>query len=171
MTARAAIDVSDLAHLPPRLTRAEVLALARYSDVTLRRRQKAGKFPKAVERGLFLRDQVLEALGKLPKEPEREPATEEPPPRRTTYPPSCVYFFRAIESGKIKIGVTTCVLSRLSKVSTDCPEPVEILGVIAGGADLEGKLHQAFEKYHHIGEWFRGEPLLLEFIAEACGKR
>jgi hypothetical protein len=51
--------------LPPRLTTLEVLSLARFSVQTLRRRQKLGVFPKAIpgERGIYLRDQVLAALG------------------------------------------------------------------------------------------------------------
>lgn len=51
--------------LPPRLTTIEVLYLARFSIQTLRRRQKLGVFPKPIpgERGIYLRDQVMAALG------------------------------------------------------------------------------------------------------------
>ena len=62
----AAADVSDITKLPPRLSLAEVLALARYSAATLRRRQKAGRFPLAVEQGVFLKKDVLLALGLSP---------------------------------------------------------------------------------------------------------
>lgn len=51
--------------LPPRLTTLEVLHLARFSAQTLRRRQKRGLFPKAIpgEKGIYLRDMVMAALG------------------------------------------------------------------------------------------------------------
>lgn len=53
--------------LPLRLTTCEVLALARCSKATLRRRQRRGQYPKAVEHGVYLRDQVLQALGLVPQ--------------------------------------------------------------------------------------------------------
>ena len=70
MNARgAAIDLSDVTRLPVRLTTAEVCAIARFSPVTLRRRQKAGRFPTAIpgEQGIYARDAVLEALGLGPQ--------------------------------------------------------------------------------------------------------
>jgi len=67
MSARGSttLDLSNPLALPVRLTTCEVLALARWARATLTRRKKAGKFPKPVERGVYLRDEVLEALGLL----------------------------------------------------------------------------------------------------------
>lgn len=57
----------EYATLPARLTRDEVLALARYGPATLARRVTAGVMPQPVDRGLrgqgiFNRDDVLVAL-------------------------------------------------------------------------------------------------------------
>ena len=49
--------------LPPRLTTREVLVFARFSSATLRRRIRSGRFPSPVERGIYMRDDVLSALG------------------------------------------------------------------------------------------------------------
>lgn len=46
-----------------RITKAEVLAKARFSEVTLYRRMKAGQFPTAIDRGIWLESEVDRALG------------------------------------------------------------------------------------------------------------
>jgi len=59
--------------LPPRLTTAEVCALARYGRSTLAREIRQGRMPAPIRTGrpqIFLRDAVLQALGLLaPPEP------------------------------------------------------------------------------------------------------
>jgi len=55
--------------LPARLTKAEVLGLARFGDKTLRRRIRTGLMPQPIDRNgqgaLFDRDSVLKALGMI----------------------------------------------------------------------------------------------------------
>lgn len=62
------LDTSDPLALPARLTTREVLALARYSRATLTRRRRTGLFPEPIERGVYVRDQVLQALRLLPQD-------------------------------------------------------------------------------------------------------
>lgn len=56
---------SSFEMLPVRLTTLEVLNLARFSAQTLRRRQKLGRFPRAIpgERGIYSKAEVFLALG------------------------------------------------------------------------------------------------------------
>lgn len=56
---------SSVEMLPLRLTTLEVLNIARFSAQTLRRRQKLGRFPKAIpgERGIYSKEEVFLALG------------------------------------------------------------------------------------------------------------
>lgn len=84
-------------------------------------------------------------------------------------PKTRVYFIRAVESGKIKIGFTSKLPERFTSIMTSCPEPVELLGSIAGTLADEQALHVRFAHIRHVGEWFRGEHDLLDFIRENCG--
>ena len=64
--------------LPARMTASEVIALARFSRQTLRRRIKRGAFPKPVDEAreqIFDRDAVLKALGMV-KDEQPVPAPE-----------------------------------------------------------------------------------------------
>jgi hypothetical protein len=56
---------SSFEMLPVRLTTLEVLNLARFSAQTLRRRQKLGRFPRAIpgEKGIYSKEEVFLALG------------------------------------------------------------------------------------------------------------
>lgn len=75
-----------------------------------------------------------------------------------------IYFIRAKESGKIKIGFTRSFVRRFNIIMTDCPEPVELLGTISGSMQDEFALHEKFAADRHVGEWFRGEAHLLAHI-------
>ena len=67
--------------LPERMTTTEVCALARFSAITLWRRRKQGKMPRAIDRGreaLFDRDAVLRALGMHLPEKQCAPEADDP---------------------------------------------------------------------------------------------
>lgn len=77
-----------------------------------------------------------------------------------------IYFIRAIESGKVKIGFSTQRQKRFSAIMTECPEPVELLVTMRGTIEDEHALHIRFALHRHIGEWFRPAPELLAYIDE-----
>jgi hypothetical protein len=64
-----------------------------------------------------------------------------------------VYFLSA--GGFIKIGTTRgSADSRIRSIQTGCPFPIEVLGVIPGGASAERALHSKFSHLRTHGEWF-----------------
>ncbi len=94
-------------------------------------------------------------------------------PRKTIEP--CVYFIRAGESGPIKIGSTVNMAKRLEMLQVGHHRSLKCILKLAGGEDLERKLHGRFRHLHIRGEWFRAGPDLREFIRgprsdEATGK-
>lgn len=75
---------------------------------------------------------------------------------------SAVYFIRA---GRfVKIGTSTDVLSRLSGVQTGCPIECQIVGLAAGGRDIERALHEMFAPHRTYGEWFRYTSFVEDWI-------
>lgn len=77
-----------------------------------------------------------------------------------------IYFIRAVESGKIKIGESDNPVARIKQLKTGSPEKLEILGVISGGRYREKDLHKKFKQYQVRGEWFKSNPELTKFIRE-----
>jgi Meiotically Up-regulated Gene 113 (MUG113) protein len=76
--------------------------------------------------------------------------------------PAYVYFVRI---GKfIKIGFTTNLRGRLKSFRGASAEPIEVLLIIAGGRELEQRLHALFCEDRISNEFFRHEFLLNEFI-------
>jgi hypothetical protein len=77
-----------------------------------------------------------------------------------------VYFLRAGNDGPIKIGFSsTSVERRIHGNQVGCPHKLIFLGVMAGGADLEQRLHRVFRVCALRGEWFNPHRRLLAFIA------
>jgi hypothetical protein len=56
-------SIVDVSSRPPRMTTRKTLKLARFSAATLKRRQDEGLFPRPIERNIYLREEVLLALG------------------------------------------------------------------------------------------------------------
>lgn len=80
-------------------------------------------------------------------------------------PTAGVYFLRARESGRIKIGFSTDAPSRIRQLQTGSPERLELLRVLPAGADLERALHIAFAVERQHNEWFAPSSRLLAYIA------
>jgi transcriptional regulator with XRE-family HTH domain len=76
-----------------------------------------------------------------------------------------IYFIRDDLSGHIKIGVADDPWRRLSKIQSDCPGSVCLLGVEEGGREREAELHGQFAALRCRGEWFRPGPRLREHVA------
>lgn len=76
-----------------------------------------------------------------------------------------VYFLRSA-SGKIKVGFTTNLTSRLGAYRTNSYEPIELIGCINGDVDREKEIMRDFSDYHIRGEWFDASGHLYQKIHE-----
>jgi len=54
----------------------------------------------------------------------------------------------------VKIGFSEQIRQRLSHIVSSSPVPVEFVGYMPGGKDLEAHLHDRFASQHFAGEWF-----------------
>lgn len=75
-----------------------------------------------------------------------------------------VYFARRPSTGEIKIGFSDNIAERLTNISNELGERVELLGSIPGGQPLEFALHRRFAATRQRGEWFRESNDLLALI-------
>jgi len=73
-----------------------------------------------------------------------------------------VYFIRTGDF--IKIGKSDAWRHRLSHIRTASPYVTAPVLVEVAHPTYEKKLHLKFKSLHHRGEWFKAEPLLLEYI-------
>lgn len=75
-----------------------------------------------------------------------------------------VYFVRSIDSGLIKIGVTSDVAQRIASFQTSVPGGVELVHTEAGGPVRERELHTVFHAERANGEWFRYSDSIAEYV-------
>lgn len=78
---------------------------------------------------------------------------------------TCVYFAGC--GGRVKIGWSSRVGSRLADLQTGNPEPIRLLGVLPGGRLKERQLHEKFADVRLSGEWFTLTPDLIAYISES----
>lgn len=72
---------------------------------------------------------------------------------------SAIYFVKC--AGRIKIGVSTDVETRLKALATGAAHPLSLLGTIEGDYRLEQFIHKTLSTYRVQGEWFSDcEPTL-----------
>jgi hypothetical protein len=76
---------------------------------------------------------------------------------------SSVYFAEA--DGRIKIGWSRKVSTRLAQLQTGSGVPIRLLGTMPGGLAVERRIHRQFAAARLSGEWFTATPELLDFIA------
>lgn len=93
----------------------------------------------------------------------------DPEPPGPKDPGDCgVYFIRS--GSFIKIGLSKRVRSRASSIATASPQGMEVLAILPCPVDalpyVESRLHARFAELRVRGEWFRDQPVLLEFIEE-----
>jgi|SRR5215469_5917523 len=77
-----------------------------------------------------------------------------------------IYFVQSLMTQHVKIGTTKQLTRRLSGLRQEAGGEVDVLGVTNGGFPEETTLHQHFQHLHIMGEWFRPEPDLLDFIGQ-----
>lgn len=82
-----------------------------------------------------------------------------------------VYFVRSGVGGPIKIGRSHRPYERLAAMQATSGEGLHLLGMVAGGAELERALHERFAADRLHGEWFAATPALLRHIRKQVVKR
>lgn len=77
-----------------------------------------------------------------------------------------IYFIQSEKDGPIKIGYTKAqsVEHRISELQTAHPYKLICLATCDGSMFIERLLHQKFEQYQLLGEWFEPCEELLELI-------
>lgn len=80
-----------------------------------------------------------------------------------------VYFLKA--GNFIKIGKSTgSPAGRVFELQTGCPFPIEVIGYIPGGYELERKLHKSFAMCHAHGEWFHAKRELTDYVSQVTSE-
>jgi predicted Fe-S protein YdhL (DUF1289 family) len=84
---------------------------------------------------------------------------------------SSVYFMES--AGFVKIGHSKNVSKRLSEIKLANPIPINLLGLLPGGEEREGRIHKALDDMGHKrrGEWFQLTDALKHAIRELCDGR
>lgn len=85
-----------------------------------------------------------------------------PEPEVTPQGTGVVYFIES--DGKVKIGFTGDLKSRMGAIATTSPSPITLLGSIPGTMKDEKELHKRLEHYRCHGEWFKLTFELREHI-------
>jgi len=76
-----------------------------------------------------------------------------------------VYFIRPVgQSGPVKIGFTDDLASRLRKLASDTPFPVEVAAECDGDETTERRFHALFYDLRSHGEWFRADPEIDDVV-------
>jgi hypothetical protein len=73
-----------------------------------------------------------------------------------------VYF--VLCAGRIKIGYTASLKSRLIKMKTDMPVPPKFLHIEIGSKTTERILHREFADLRLHGEWFKVDQRIYDHI-------
>lgn len=69
-------------------------------------------------------------------------------------PDGQVYFLHAPTVGLVKIGRSIDMERRLQEIRLLSPVPLELLGVVNGGARRESAYHRKWSRLRQHGEWF-----------------
>jgi hypothetical protein len=76
-----------------------------------------------------------------------------------------VYFIISPINGMVKVGFTDDHPDvRLRRIRATSPVPLEPMGVLPGGLDVERQIHHRFAYLHSHGEWFRLGAAMAAFI-------
>lgn len=76
-----------------------------------------------------------------------------------------IYFIRAGNTNRVKIGCAVSVGDRIRTLQTGCPEPLRVLLVIPNGSlKLETAFHKKFKQNRILGEWFYYYPRIASYV-------
>jgi len=83
---------------------------------------------------------------------------------------SLVYFITAAHPNfPIKIGFTSSLKElRLQSLQTGCPYLLRLIGAVSGSLADERKIHARFLHLRLVGEWFKSDAELWNFIKNIC---
>ncbi len=76
-----------------------------------------------------------------------------------------IYFIAS--EGRIKVGVTRNVKSRIASFNTNNGAPIELIGTIDGDVEMERAIHYRLREFNLKGEWFKDcaeVRSLMEFL-------
>lgn len=76
-----------------------------------------------------------------------------------------IYFLHAPAVNLVKIGRSIDPERRFAELRLLSPVDLVVIGMIAGDAPEEAKLHQRFAALHSHGEWFHATTDLRDFIS------
>ncbi len=76
--------------------------------------------------------------------------------------PSHIYFIYS--AGRVKIGYSTNWRARVDAVCQGCPHHAEMILVMPGDLKMERDYQALFHEYREVGEWFRCEGKMREFL-------
>jgi hypothetical protein len=76
-----------------------------------------------------------------------------------------VYFIQT--RGMVKIGFSSLIVDRMSKLASSSPTPVRVLAIMLGGRAVERKVHETLAADKIKGEWFRRSEDVKRMIAFA----
>lgn len=85
-------------------------------------------------------------------------------PKATRSTEGHVYFLHAPEVGRVKIGFTIGLESRLNELRLGSPVKLHLLKTIRCTLAVEIALLAVWHRYRLHGEWFEAAPALLRFI-------
>lgn len=75
-----------------------------------------------------------------------------------------VYFIAA--KGRIKVGTSKDLRSRMNAIRTSNPDAVSLLGAVTGGRKLERAIHSELAIFAIGGEWFESRPAALHIVEQ-----
>lgn len=80
-----------------------------------------------------------------------------------------IYFIRAVDCGRIKIGYTEAETpdARLNGMRTGCPSELEVVLFCPGPQEREQEIHRMLRREHVRGEWFLPSERVLSLIGYA----
>lgn len=82
---------------------------------------------------------------------------------------SLVYFITSESATHVKIGTTGDLERRLAQLQTSHFERLRVVCTLPGGPEEEGYYHRLFSEHRGVGEWFRNEGSLREFLTRMEG--
>lgn len=77
---------------------------------------------------------------------------------------SVVYFLEG--AGRVKIGWTSSLHSRLQALQAASPVPLRLLAIMRASQHMERELHVRFAEFRLHGEWFELAEPIRRFVAE-----
>jgi hypothetical protein len=81
-----------------------------------------------------------------------------------------VYFILSPINGMVKVGYTADHPDlRLRRLRATCPVPLEPMGLLDGGMNVERQIHHRFAHLHSHGEWFAADADMEAFIRANAG--